>query len=262
MNFCEKLQTMRKEKGLSQEALAEMLNVSRQSVSKWESGQSYPEMEKLITLSEIFGVTIDSLIKNGELQEDKQNTISQPYWTTRGNFYEYKSKRMMFGLPMIHINIGLGARKAKGIIAIGNISTGIVSIGIIARGILSIGILSLGIIGLGTLALAILALGSITIGVFSIGGIALGIFSLGAIAIGMFSTGGLAVASHIAIGGQAYGHIAVGSEHAEGTRVFLDSGITNNFSTISGTKVREAIREEFPRMREWVIKLATVFLRN
>lgn len=48
LSFSEKLQRLRKEKGLSQEQLAELLDVSRQSVSKWESGQTYPEINKLI----------------------------------------------------------------------------------------------------------------------------------------------------------------------------------------------------------------------
>ena len=64
MNFSEKLQKLRKEKKMSQEELAELLNVSRQSVSKWESGQSYPEINKLIILSDLFKVTLDDLIKD------------------------------------------------------------------------------------------------------------------------------------------------------------------------------------------------------
>ena len=59
MDFGMKLQSLRKEKGLSQEALAEKLHVSRQAVSKWESGAGYPEMDKLILISDLFGVTID-----------------------------------------------------------------------------------------------------------------------------------------------------------------------------------------------------------
>lgn len=76
MNFSEKLQILRKEKRLSQEGLAEKLNVSRQAVSKWESGQSFPELDKIIILSDIFNVTLDELIKDSiELRkniEDKK----------------------------------------------------------------------------------------------------------------------------------------------------------------------------------------------
>jgi len=76
MNFSEKLQILRKEKRLSQEGLAEKLNVSRQAVSKWESGQSFPELDKIIILSDIFSFTVDELVKdNIELKrniEDKK----------------------------------------------------------------------------------------------------------------------------------------------------------------------------------------------
>lgn len=62
MNFNEKLLELRKKEGFSQEELAEKANVSRQSVSKWESGQSTPEMDKLILLSNIFNISIDELV--------------------------------------------------------------------------------------------------------------------------------------------------------------------------------------------------------
>ncbi len=61
MKFSEKLTKLRKENNLSQEALADKLDVSRQSVSKWESGQTYPEMDKLLTLCKLFNITLDDL---------------------------------------------------------------------------------------------------------------------------------------------------------------------------------------------------------
>ncbi len=61
MKFSEKLQKLRKDNNYNQEQLAEMLDVSRQSVSKWESGQTYPEMDKLLTMCKIFNVTLDDL---------------------------------------------------------------------------------------------------------------------------------------------------------------------------------------------------------
>jgi len=62
MNFAEKLFTLRTQSGYSQEALAERLNVSRQAVSKWETGPTLPETDKLIAMSELFHVSIDSLL--------------------------------------------------------------------------------------------------------------------------------------------------------------------------------------------------------
>lgn len=65
----EKLYKLRKNSGLSQEQLAEQLNVSRQAISKWESGTAVPESEKLITISNYFDVSVDYLLKDDE--EDK-----------------------------------------------------------------------------------------------------------------------------------------------------------------------------------------------
>ncbi|WP_042277396.1 helix-turn-helix domain-containing protein [[Clostridium] dakarense] len=64
MNLGENLKKLRKEKNLSQEQLAKMLNVSRQAVSKWESGKTYPDIDNLILLRDIFNVTLDDLIIN------------------------------------------------------------------------------------------------------------------------------------------------------------------------------------------------------
>lgn len=64
MKFQEKLQSLRKQKGMSQEKLAEIIGVSRQAVAKWEVGCSYPEVDKLILLSDLFRISIDKLVKN------------------------------------------------------------------------------------------------------------------------------------------------------------------------------------------------------
>ncbi|MDE7331044.1 MAG: helix-turn-helix domain-containing protein [Lachnospiraceae bacterium] len=69
MEFAEKLTALRKGKELTQEQLAEQLNVSRQSVSKWENGQVIPEAEKLLELSKAFDVTVDYLLKPSEIDE-------------------------------------------------------------------------------------------------------------------------------------------------------------------------------------------------
>ena len=62
----EKLYKLRKNSGLSQEQLAEKLNVSRQAISKWESGTAVPESEKLVTISNYYGVSVDYLLKDQE----------------------------------------------------------------------------------------------------------------------------------------------------------------------------------------------------
>jgi len=74
MRFNEKLITLRKEKGLSQEELGEKLNVARQTVSKWELAETTPEMDKLIKISELFEISLDSLIKDTEIESNASNS--------------------------------------------------------------------------------------------------------------------------------------------------------------------------------------------
>lgn len=66
MTLSEKIAALRGERKLSQGDLAERLEVSRQSVSKWETGQAVPELEKIIKLADLFGVTVDELVRDGE----------------------------------------------------------------------------------------------------------------------------------------------------------------------------------------------------
>lgn len=159
MTFQEKLYQLRRERSLSQEGLASALGVSRQAVQKWESGAASPDTNNLIALSDFFGVTLDSLLKNdtaalapalgdGALEE----RVWRPY------HYEYKSRRTLFGLPLVHIHFG-GRRvcRAKGIIAIGDIATGLFAIGGIAAGLISLGGLSAGLLALGGLAIGMFA---------------------------------------------------------------------------------------------------------
>lgn len=83
MSFQEQLQTLRKAKGLSQEKLAEFLGISRQSVAKWEVGQCYPDIARLIALSDFFKVSIDKLVNDYEencrlcIEEIKVNNINE-----------------------------------------------------------------------------------------------------------------------------------------------------------------------------------------
>ena len=67
MEFNEKLQELRKQKGLTQEELAEALFVSRTAISKWESGRGYPNIDSLKAIAKFFGITIDELLSGDEL---------------------------------------------------------------------------------------------------------------------------------------------------------------------------------------------------
>ena len=64
MSLGEKIFKLRKEKGISQEALAEQIGTTRQAISKWENNQGFPETEKLLQLSNIFEVSTDYLLKD------------------------------------------------------------------------------------------------------------------------------------------------------------------------------------------------------
>lgn len=66
MTLAEKILHLRTQQGLSQLELAEQLGVSRQSVSKWETGQSVPDLDKLIKLADLFGISVDELVREGE----------------------------------------------------------------------------------------------------------------------------------------------------------------------------------------------------
>ena len=69
MTLSEKIFSLRTKMGISQGDLAERLEVSRQSVSKWETGQSVPDLDKIIRLADLFGVSVDELVREGERPE-------------------------------------------------------------------------------------------------------------------------------------------------------------------------------------------------
>lgn len=101
MNFSENLQTLRKAKGISQEQLAEMLDVSRQAVSKWETDGGYPEIDKIIALCGIFGCTMDELI-TGVVSVDKDKDKLR---LKRDRHYNRFSKQTATGVLLILLGI-------------------------------------------------------------------------------------------------------------------------------------------------------------
>ncbi len=88
MNISEKILKLRKEKGLSQEAFAEKLGVSRQSVSKWESGGTLPDIDKIIAMSELFGVSTDYLLKDETPETAVPDEPSEEIAETPSDTYE------------------------------------------------------------------------------------------------------------------------------------------------------------------------------
>lgn len=92
MTIGEKLQQLRKDSNYTQEELADIMNVSRQSISKWESDVAFPETEKLITLSKLYQCTIDYL-----LNEDSDEKVK-----SRGRGKAFNTKK----LPLIVMTLG------------------------------------------------------------------------------------------------------------------------------------------------------------
>lgn len=271
MDLAEKLQLLRNKNRLSQEELAEKLGISRQAISKWESGQSTPDLKKLIIISNLYNVTIDSLVKESDefetlqsneinYREEKEpekiddNKTQVVINLNRGSIeYEYKSKRELFGLPLVHINIGRGLKKAKGILAVGKISYGLVSVGLISFGILSFGLIGIGLFSLAVLAIgALLAVGSFSVGFFSIGAISIGMFSIGAVAIGKYSVGAAAIASDIAIGDYAKANIAIGNKVEGINTLSLDASVE---------KVNILIKQVYPDLKDWILNIVHFFVK-
>lgn len=278
LNLGEKLQLLRNNNRLSQEELGEKLGVSRQAISKWESGQSTPDLKKLIAISELYNITIDSLVKdeyefdvfkNNEVssvdnQEEKKednknaqiviNINKDSIFTSHSVEYEYKSKKSIFGVPLVHVNLGKGFKKAKGIIAVGNISCGIISSGFVSLGVLSCGFLSIGGISLGLISIAILlAIGVFSLGSFSVGAISVGIFSFGAVSIGKYAFGACAIASDIAIGDYARANVAIGNTVEGINNLPLDTPLK---------EVKDLLKKEYPNLNQWIIKVIDFCMKS
>lgn len=105
MYFGENLKQLRKEKHLSQEELAEILDVSRQAISKWEQGNGYPEVEKLLLLSKKLNVSLDQLLSTGHSQDANHNSvhitgdivITSPHENVIATCYKVVSSGKMLG---------------------------------------------------------------------------------------------------------------------------------------------------------------------
>lgn len=235
MTLGEKIYKLRTEQGMSQEIFGETLGVSRQSVSKWETDQSVPELDKIVVISEMFAVSTDYLLKENVGRQDTQSDLadgevfegenvygaygrSSRVVVQRSPFhYEYKSEKTFLGMPLVHINFGFKPVRAKGVIAIGNAAQGIIAIGIVGVGVITLAPVGVGLLlAIGLCAVGGIALGNLAVGVIAGGAISVGVFTMGALAVGQFSFGALAVGQQVAIGDSAHGNIALGFSEAFG----------------------------------------------
>ncbi len=107
MEFGDRLYQLRRKQGLSQEKLADLLQVTRQSVSKWESGQAMPELSKLIQLADLFQVTLDELVR-GEAGDKTARNVKNSRPRRQNGTYEYRSKAHIGRVPLIHVRFAAG----------------------------------------------------------------------------------------------------------------------------------------------------------
>ena len=110
MELSENIVQFRKALGLSQEQLAEQVGVSRQSISKWETGQSVPDLDKLVTLSRVFGISTDELLGN----EPAKTGSASPAHSTK-DYVRANLLRRFFTLGWVTALIGILALGAEGI---------------------------------------------------------------------------------------------------------------------------------------------------
>lgn len=259
MTFSEKLMQLRRQKGWSQEELGEKLDVTRQTVSKWELGSTTPEMEKLIAMSELFGISIDELAKDGGAAVAPAEEISEtkPRMVRLG---EWKSKRTWRGLPLVHIN---ARGKAKGIIAIGLAAKGVIAIGLASVGVVSVGVVTVGVLAIaGLAAVGVAALGGLAAGLFACGGAAAGLFALGGIATGWDVFGGVAAGKY-AFGGLAAGDIAVGGT-ATGI-IAVGKNVSGEIAfelPVTAEEVRAAIMERLPNTPKFIADAFSFIAEN
>lgn len=220
MTFGGKLAKLRREKNYTQEQFADILGVSRQSVSKWESDLAYPETDKLVKICELFNCSSDYLLLNDkdgitlqkpQFEDGEQSEQTDTFEIRVPPIKDRKSKRTLWGLPLWHV-----AKNAKGIIAIG----------VKARGIIAVG------------------------------AITFGVFSLGAVAIGDVSVGALAVGRYVAIGDNARAMIAVGGHKSSG-EVFQHVG---KLTAELKEQVKMLVDQTVPAYLSWAAKLVKSIL--
>jgi transcriptional regulator with XRE-family HTH domain len=251
MDFKENLICLRKSRGWSQEELGHRLNVTRQTVSKWENGDTTPEMAKLVEMARLFEVSLDCLVASDGATAGGRAGSAGDFRAAAGVLgpgFEYKSRRSIMGVPLVHVSLKRSLKPARGIIAVGFLSMGVVSVGVVSIGVLSLGVLAMGLLALGSVAAGLLALGAIAFGGVALGGVALGWFAAGGYASGVYALGGYAAARDVAVGGWAEGTVAVG----EYVRGIYEFPVEEHISEVDGSKVLEALDRAYPAMNRLV----------
>lgn len=283
MRFCDKLLSLRKMKRYSQEQLADLLGISRQSVSKWESGQAMPELGKIIQISNLFSVPVDDLVRDErELVRESVQDIAfvKPTYSQepalkmenvaseeeiRKNIlemkdtiqqisksvnapagFEYKSRVSIFGIPLVHIHFGKLFH-----VGVFPYNNACVAKGIFAAGDLAVGVVSFGAASFGIISLGGAAIGLLSVGIVAVGGLALGFSSIGIYAIGCAAKG-----IHAAVGISVSARTAVGTEEAKGLYQVLLGHENRSISM-----VQDFLLSHNPHMPRWLAWFMAWFVR-
>ena len=260
MEFRERLFDLRRQAGLSQEELANLLGVTRQAVQKWEAGTSRPDMDNLVSLADYFKVSLDYLVTGREAAPPPAPTIVNNYYgeNPKHPHYEYKSKRTLFGLPLVHINCGFDRNHwAHGVIAIGNVATGFVALGGVTFGLFTLGGISLGLLlALGAISIGAVSIGGIAVGLLAWGGIAQGWLAVGGLSLGVYAAGGAAVGSQAAVGGAvAAQQLAIGMDADGAQTILVPLGGLKGADLDAAKAAIDAACQGAPRFVPWLLKL-------
>lgn len=283
MRFCDKLLSLRKMKRYSQEQLADLLGISRQSVSKWESGQAMPELGKIIQISNLFSVPVDDLVRDErELVRESVQDIAfvKPTYSQEPDLkmenvaseeeirknilemkdtiqqisksvnapagFEYKSRVSIFGIPLVHIHFGKLFH--VGVFPYNNAC--------VAKGIFAAGDLAVGVVSFGAASFGIISLGGAAIGLLSVGIVAVGGLALGFSSIGIYAIGCAAVGIHAAVGISVSARTAVGTEEAKGLYQVLLGHENRSISM-----VQDFLLSHNPQMPRWLAWFMAWFVR-
>lgn len=265
MTLGEKIYSLRVKNGLSQEAFGEKLGVSRQSVSKWETDQSVPELDKIVMISELFTVTTDYLLKESAAEpasgQWKGTTAAGGPGQWNGASTAAEGAGQWNGTPRAAEGSGQW-KKASGAEQASDVwgessdteqdayecrGRAVVKRGFSYeykskrswRGMplvhvnIGFGRSAKGVIAIGLAAKGIVAIGLLlSAGIVAIGGIALGDFAIGVVAMGAFCVGIFSMGA-LAVGQFSFGAIAIGQQVAVGDVARGD--IALGFSEATGT---------------------------
>lgn len=263
MTFAEKLIELRKARGWSQEELGERLGVTRQTVSKWELGSTTPEMEKLAAMSDLFGISLDELVRGGKSYTVVGDIPEQKVVVVRKSRFvngEFRSEKKVLGKPLVHINC---RGRANGFIAVGLMARGFFAVGLLSMGVFSIGLLSVGVVVLGALAAVGVAVSAmIAGGIFAFGAVAAGVFSFGAVSFGWLSYGAVSAGKYV-FGAIGKGTLVI-ANHAEGVVVLGKEtlGEVEMHLPITAAEFRTAVESRLPDTPKFIVDLFSWFAEH